>query len=724
MTTLSDIRNIVCQEQNLSKGLKALKELTAEKHLDRFQMRIEAIQEDYQRMCQFMLTGMPDDHRFQLYTQLLQQLYDLLGDVDLHLRITNKGSAFAQAFSHAAHLNTSNELVRQNMESYVQDVAMASLETSPEERSEQLSEIHARHHKFLSMLFSYLVASPSWNLSTARFYMSLLTSPTIDLADACTLVGALMLSCRRWFDVNKFLTIVHVYCQATDNQLRQRALVAWCFSLAEQPMSLYGGCKAELTRLLEEEEVRNDVLELQMQVFLCMRTEEDNQLIQRDIMPTLLKNQNLQITRFGIVEKDDDNLQDILDPGAAERNMEELEKTIRKMESMQKAGTDVFFGGFRLMKRFSFFYTLSNWFVPFSLDHPALQPVIKKVGSTQIITNVIDANSFCESDKYSLTLAMAHVIDRLPANLKEMMSNGAIAHDRPADPTRHSAAYIRRMYLQDLFRFFQLYTQKSEFPSPFSYNSSTPNFNFFFVFPLFAGTGMRQQALPLLRFLLKNRLFAFMQPVIDCYPGTTNEYLVMQAVSAMETQQENKALNLFEQVLQTDHNNERVLRYHAMLCFRCEHYQQAEHSYARLVELAPHKLSYRLNLAICKVYNMQTNEGVNELYQLEYEHHENLAIVRALAWGLLMARRYEPANKIYQRLLNEPAHDDHTDHTDLLHAGYCRWFMGRVEEAVQLLKQYTSLENTSIETEMQRDQLLFKANKINEVDQKIMADMI
>ena len=228
------------------------------------------------------------------------------------------------------------------------------------------------------MLFSFLVASPSWNLSTARFYMNLLTSPTIDLADACTLVGALMLSCRRWFDVNKFLTIVHVYCRAADNQLRQRALVAWCFSLAEQPMSLYGGCKAELTRLLEEEEVRNDVLELQMQVFLCMRTEEDNQLIQRDIMPTLLKNQNLQITRLGIVEKDDNNLQDILDPGAAERNMEELEKTIRKMENMQKAGTDVFFGGFRLMKRFSFFYTLSNWFVPFYMDHPDIADVVKE----------------------------------------------------------------------------------------------------------------------------------------------------------------------------------------------------------------------------------------------------------------------------------------------------------------------------------------------------------
>ena len=50
--------------------------------------------------------------------------------------------------------------------------------------------------------------------------------------------------------------------------------------------------------------------------------------------------------------------------------IEALAEKMKKMMAMRDSGSDIYFGGFSHMKRFSFFYQLSNWFAPFSFDVP------------------------------------------------------------------------------------------------------------------------------------------------------------------------------------------------------------------------------------------------------------------------------------------------------------------------------------------------------------------
>ena len=64
-------------------------------------------------------------------------------------------------------------------------------------------------------------------------------------------------------------------------------------------------------------------------------------------------------------ETEEQKLQDILNPDAEERAMEDLEKSYMRMMDMQQKGVDVYFGGFSQMKRFPFFNRASNWFVPY-----------------------------------------------------------------------------------------------------------------------------------------------------------------------------------------------------------------------------------------------------------------------------------------------------------------------------------------------------------------------
>ena len=58
-------------------------------------------------------------------------------------------------------------------------------------------------------------------------------------------------------------------------------------------------------------------------------------------MPDLIKNNNLKIGPFSIEEREDDPMEDILNPEASEQRMEKLESTFGRMMDMQKQGSDI-----------------------------------------------------------------------------------------------------------------------------------------------------------------------------------------------------------------------------------------------------------------------------------------------------------------------------------------------------------------------------------------------
>ena len=198
----------------------------------------------------------------------------------------------------------------------------------------------------------------AWNNDRALFYQNLILAPTVDTADAALIVAAVTLACMNIFDPLKWKTLTQVYRQHPDEKVRQRALVGWAMALPERLTD--EGVRQSLAELLIDTATCDDLFQLQRQVFLCMNAEKDTRQIQEDIMPGLIKNNPLNITRFGISEQEEVPLKDILDPNADDKAMEEMEESIHRMMDMQKAGADIYFGGFSQMKRFGFFYQTVN----------------------------------------------------------------------------------------------------------------------------------------------------------------------------------------------------------------------------------------------------------------------------------------------------------------------------------------------------------------------------
>ena len=727
MTKIGAIRRNTVAECNVGQALRSLRTAFGESTFaidGSLRQRLESLESDYQRMCDFMLRGFRDEQRDEVYRQLLRRTVEFLGDCELaELQQSNRtlNDAAKKTITAAAD----HESVRQLLEGDVQNLAMLSLDGDDESAASRLKSYHDEHLKHLDALFNTLLLSKQWSAGEKSFYQELLLSPTIDAADAALLISALTLSAMSVTDIAKLEVLFEVYRRATDEQVRQRALVGVAFAL---PIDNYGEVFPEYRQIIEalcsDEKTRRELLELQKQVFLCMDADRDHETIQRDIIPTIMKNQKLRFTNSGIEEIQDDPLQDILNPNADDEAMEELEQTIRRMMDMQRGGADIYFGGFSQMKRFSFFYTMSNWFMPFNVEHPALRHVVEKLKNSRFLQLLFDRGPFCDSDKYSFALAMSTVLDRLPEGMREMLNNEEALGPTMSDEEQRSAAYIRRMYLQDLYRFFRLFPQHDDFRSPFDYEKF-PEY-FFFTNNAFRGTPLAAEAVSLARFLLKQKHYDPLMRLLATYDNSDNaEQLLIEASLTLRRGNYREAQQLFRQVLEKEPDNERAMHGLARASFNCGDYAEARQFYDRLTLLHPDSRQYELNACISMMHDTQAEEAVKRLYKLYYELPDDKNVSRALGWGLLMQGSVEQAGKIYDTLLS----GDENNAADYLNAGYCRWFEGRVEQAVELFRRYrkqlgTNAQKHPLSEDFESDADLLKSNGIGRIEMMLIDDLV
>ena len=77
----------------------------------------------------------------------------------------------------------------------------------------------------------------------------------------------------------------------------------------------------------------------------------------------------------------------------------------------------------------------------------------QKLGDSSFLDKMTEQGLFCESDKYSLALTMAQIINQLPANILEVIKSGDGIGLPVSEPVDYTPDFLRRLYIQDLYRF-------------------------------------------------------------------------------------------------------------------------------------------------------------------------------------------------------------------------------------------------------------------------------
>lgn len=682
---------------------------------------LEAVKNDYQLMVDYMERGFTDDKRASLYLSLLQRLYRVAADLEISWRCKNV-IVYVDAFRISDHLNTSHDFIRSVLESFVSDVAMLSL--LPEsERTEKAKDLYDRHQVFVNRLFNTLWTSCQWSDDDSEFYAGLMLSPMVDIVDQQLLVSAVTLGAMNQFDINKFKALTTVYQQSTDERVRQRALVGWVLSVFEG-MDIFPEQDEIIRKLCENKDTIRELYTLQIQFFYSQDTEKDNEKLQRDIMPYLVEGSNITIGRLGIVEKEEDSLENILNQDAEDKRMEQMEEKVRKMMEMQKQGSDIYFGGFRQMKRFPFFNDLANWFTPFYIDHPALRTTIERIGQPNILQTITNQGNFCESDKYSLAFAMESIINQIPGNIKEMMgSEGAFA---PMGTTldKSNPTYICRAYIQDLYRFFRLYRSSNELINPFidNHKSSFVADTFFFVYKSFIGTGLDEYKMCLALYLYKHKNMDKLVELMSTFHVEDANYNILMGYINLYFGKPDVAYQIFNMVLQEDTENQWALKGMARAAMDCEDYDTAEHTYSQLLRLEPDNINYAVKRCVTLLKTERYAEAREELFRLDYQYPDNMNVKRVFAWTMLLDKSLDKASQLYDLILSDAPMAE-----DYLNSGYCWWAKGNIGQAKNSFQAWITMTKGNKDRlleEIRNDQKVLDLYGITEIDCLLMVNLI
>ena len=708
-------------DRRLSNAIEVLEQLYVQRPSLMGHSEFEAIKTDYQLMVDYMGRGFSDSHRESLYSTLLQRLYRVAADLEISWRCKNV-SAYVNSFRVIDHLNISHDFVRTVLESFVSDIAMLSLQLE-ETREQKSTELYDRHQTFMNRLFSALWTSCQWTDDDCKFYTELLLSPTVMSTDQQVIVSAISLGAMNQFDINKFKTLVNVYQKATDEHIRQRALVGWVLAVFEG-MDIFPEQDTLIRELCENPTITRELLTLQIQFFYSKDAEKDNDKIQRDIMPDIMRNSNLTIGRLGIMEKEEDAIESILHQDADEKRMEQMEEKVRKMMDMQKQGSDIYFGGFSQMKRFPFFNDMVNWFTPFYLNHPALRPVISKLGDTKFLNTLMERSNFCESDRYSFAFALEQIINQLPSDIKEVIGSDAMLGPLAESDDVEDAISIRRTYLQDLYRFFRLYHTANDFINPFEDNGKGDFVadTFFFTYKSFMGTGLDDVKLRLASHLYKHQQMTELAELLTTFQSADPRYAILMGYTNIHMGKAEFAYQFFDYALKAEPDNQWALKGKARAALDAEDYKTAEEVYTELLKLELGNKNYTMNRCVALLKLGRTSEVREELFRLDYQYPEDMNVKRVLAWAMLSDNSLDKASLLYDTLLTStPAHEDY------LNAGYCQWAMGNVQRAVELFREWMAKSGKSTEQlleEFRSDADTLEMYGISETDCFLMLSLV
>ena len=631
--------------------------------------KLAQVREDYDRMEAYWQQGGEDPQRENLYQRLLQRVYVLYANVMHYHRM--KASPYQNSLYtrvRQGQHDWSLATIRKEMEDFVSNVAMLQLE--PDNKRKALSEtLYKNHQQQMNQLFEYVLTSRQWSDGVGSQFAEMMTSPTIDTIDQQLLIAAISLSLLNQFDMAKFRMLTEVYRLSQDEAVRQRALVGWALTASDTYRFVYPEQRQLIVDLLRSEDTCQELTELQIQLIYCLDQEDASRTIQKEIMPDLMRNSSEMIANH--IETEEERLEEVLHPEVSEERMERMEATMRRMQDMQKEGIDVFYHGFSQIKRYPFFYDISNWLVPFFHQHPDIAQFVSKQEGLHFLSKVFASNAFCNSDKYSFVIALQEVLNQLPQQIREMLQRGEFSAEELGETVEQSPAYERRIYLMDLYRFFRLYPHREELYNPFDRKNDEMGGCGFFLLELLADTPIEKSKAQIVRQLKKHQMN---------YAATN---LLKTFIESNRDMQYYLWIHDYDHALQLNPKHERAMLGKGRQLYDEGRYEEALTWFDQLTAIYPEKTNNQLYVAICLVQLERYEEALKPLFRLNYEQPDNDAVSRVLAWTLTCQGKLEQAVNIYEQLVSR----EQPDSDDLKNYGYCLWLQGQVGKAIELFRQ-------------------------------------
>ena len=689
---------------------------------------LERLRISYDFMLKYLSDGVMDPQRDEILTGIRQSLYTMNDQCLMGLKESISPEVF-----YARRRDLGSLSIVSIVEEYRSALKELSLVQSvPADQSNSHAILSCLHQAeaLETRLFNRVWSTFPLTADDAGSLKLCLTGDILPVHTRCLLVAALLLGLMTFYDENKLLILLEAYSISDEPQVELRALT--CAMLAMQAhrkrISSSKAIQTRLAAMLDTPNFDHDVWSIQMQLARSRNTENVKNRVRNDLIPNIMK------MRPDILEKLKDKDSQIVDLSDMEANPDWQEwldesgitKRIEEFNAMQVEGSDVFIATFSHLKTFPFFKTLSNWFLPF---YPAHSVILENLGAGKLnLAEIVEhAPYLCNSDKYSFCLSLG----ALPESQRSMMSvqleeqNAALTEAQQGEipDERKRRVSIVNAFVQDLYRFFKLFSRRREFIPVMD----DPGLDMIDCLPLAQVTRDAHVVELLGAFYFKN---GFYDDAVKCFTrleamdDATDDHIYQKIgfayQNAGKTEQALNYYKRFELLHEDDVWNMR----HLAACYRqLGDYDKALDYYRRVEALTPDNVSLALTIGHVLLEQNRTSEALQQYFKADLIPGAKHRAWRPIAWCSFLLSDYDRAMDYYDRISS----DDTPSPQDLLNQGHVLLCQGMTREAIDTYRQalHKMDNNTSKFREaFKSDAMELRLHGISGVDLSLVPDAV
>ncbi len=406
-----------------------------------------------------------------------------------------------------------------------------------------------------------------------------------------------------------------------------------------------------------------------LETSLTPRVDKEMMQMQEDILPAINKQDRNKPIVLNLEEIEEGN------PAWTAAIRDSMEKHVDAMSRLIHEGADFTYTSCRSMLNDPFFREeVAHYFMPFDTNNPQIGIDFNSEGGS-VVRVLINVNTeACDVDRYATCLVYKHLQGHLsnviPPEVKEMgamQANEAVGEEKMKFGLRSEVRNWYRFFHNNAFGYANLMKQGDEIASSL----------FHYLFPF-----TDEELVDLADHCLRLQLYNGAEQLLSVIEAKTAE--VYQKLGFAYQKQEDKEVEAyicFNKALTIDDHDD-WSRFHMAACLRkMNDFPSAVECYDRLLVDHPNKKSYLLQKAACLMEAKDYEKALQVYFQLDLLYPDELSIQRGLAWCAFVCDRQDTAERYLEQLAFSP------DASSNDYLNYAHWLFVAGQRA-EALKMY------------------------------------
>ena len=647
----------------------------------------------YGYLLQYLSQGVSDPQRDTILSQIFAEVYELTDKTVIALAAEQSTHLF-----YLRHQEYSGRSLEAMLTEYKAEHSKSAL-INPDDINTTVSiNILKRCEAIESDIFNKVWSSFPIENADIGVLASALRDNELPSHLKSLILSALMLGLTKFFDAPKLKLLIDSYTFIDDDEPKLRALInaVIILYLYRNRINYYSDLLSSLDEIQKLPSFTSDMQLIFTRLIHSRNTDNISRKMREGIMPELQKMSPDLFNKIKGKSPGTINIDEIEENPQWQEWLDKsgITKKLEEFNEIQLEGGDVFISTFSKLKSYPFFNTLSNWFLPYHDNCSAVTSAFG--GKKHPLTALFKVMPIlCDSDKYSMLLSIASA----PESQRNMMfSQFEAQREQFQDLQSEEAQSVIKMrdiivnrYIQDLYRFFKLYSRRREFKSIFDtsinltevyclkeYLSDTPTLSVIAEF--YFKNGFYNDAITFYRRMVANH---------DANPHVYQK--IAYAYQSLGKYREAlKNYSRYELVDSSDAWNTRQMAQ----CYRSlREIDKAIECYNRALEMSPQSVNLCLNLGHCYLDKGDYDNALHQYYKADFMPKAKHRAWRPIAWCSFLTGKHEQAVNYYEKIIN----DDTPTSQDYLNYGHLLQSMGRIAEAIEKYRKSLAMENTDEE---------------------------